>query len=87
MLTWLLTCHLYVSMLSVVYIITMENYTFSCSASLDFCCPPADFFSDSFSRQTGEAKNSPQGMPSYVGRTLCSKYSGYTGIIREAEGE
>lgn len=58
------------------------------------CCfirymlPPSRlFFQTAFPGSFAEAKNSLLDMPSYVGRTLCSKYSGYTGMIREAEGE
>lgn len=54
------------------------SWFLSFSASLNLYCPNL-FFPVCFSRQTGEAKNSPQDMPSNVGRTLsCSKYSGYT---------
>lgn len=37
--------------------------------------------------QTGKANNSLQDRQSYLGRALCSIYSDYTEVIREAEGE
>lgn len=65
----------------------MEKYILSCTASLNICCPAADSFFQTAFLDKQKERIPPQDMPSYVGWTLCSKYSVYTGMIREAEGE